>query len=180
MGLGQTMLTAAVLILLQILTIGANRMLMESAQTSYESEAISIAADLANTLLDEIGRKDYNANVRYDIYQQTSDFTASSSFGPNASEAFALPDTSSPYKSIAHYSDVDDYHNYERVARGVTIKGFLLTVKVYYVSSNNPGNVTSGSTYTKRVEVTVSHSIYLPINPADGKNGIKIIGTFRY
>lgn len=173
MGLGQTMLTAGVLVLLIMLTISANRMLMESAQTSYESEAITLAADLANSLLAEIGRKDYNASVTYGYYQNTSEFTASSSFGPNSSEAFALPDTSTPYKSIARYSDVDDYHNYQRIANGGTIKGFLLTVKVYYVSPLSPGDVNSSSTYTKRVEVTATHSIYLPV-------GIKIIGTYRY
>ena len=173
MGLGQTMLTAAVLILLTMLTISANRMLMESAQTSYESEATSMAGDLANSLLAEIGRKDFDANVTYDHYQNNAEFNAPGSFGPNASEAFAFPDTSTPYKSIARYSDVDDYHNYQRIANGPTINGFLLNVNIVYVSSSLPGVQASTPTYTKRVEVTVTHSIYLPV-------GIKIIGIFRY
>ena len=169
------MLSAGVLVLLTVLTMSANRMLLESSQTSFESEAVSTAADLANILLAEIGRpeKQFDASVTYSYYQSSGEFTIASSFGPNASESFALPDTSTPFKSIVRYSDVDDYHNYQRIANGPTINGFLLSVKVFYVTSINPDATSSSRTYSKKVEVTVTHSLYLP-------NGIKIYGVFRY
>ncbi|MGA9406549.1 MAG: hypothetical protein WBW71_05380 [Bacteroidota bacterium] len=81
-----------------------------------------------------------------------------------------------PYKSIrgdspSWFDDVDDYKGYERTANSADISGYTLKVNVYYVTKkvlSNPTRdtvVTAGAqTYFKKIDVTVTQSIYLPPN----------------
>ncbi|MGA7161230.1 MAG: hypothetical protein WBZ48_09510 [Bacteroidota bacterium] len=80
----------------------------------------------------------------------------------------------SPYKSIRGdngnwFDDVDDYNGYKRTANSADISGYNLAVSVYYVkritlSSPTRDTVETASfqTYWKRIDVTVTHSVYLP------------------
>ena len=72
-----------------------------------------------------------------------------------------------PYKSIrgdspSWFDDVDDYKGYIRTANSADISGYNLTVNVYYVTKSNDSTAASFQTYYKRIDVTVTHSIYLP------------------
>lgn len=170
MSLGQTAITAAFLVLLIMIVINANRLLLGSAEATYESQAIEIATDAVQQLIVEATSKKFDTVVPYyekkkkDSYlRSTSEFTASSSLGPDAGEAFTLPDTGN-YKSLTTYDDLDDYNNYTRIYNGSEITGFVITSTVYYVTAPTSApplaQTTSKSGY-KRVNVNVSHPLYL-------------------
>lgn len=165
MGLGQTMLTAGVLILMIMITISANRMLMESSMTAYEAESINIAADLANSLVMEATRKKFDENqAAYLTNPNVSVFTPASNFGPiESGEAFSpIPDVA-PFQSVTKFDDIDDYHGYVRIVDGQSMKGFKITAQISYVtlSSQQIMNTTL-KTALKRIDVKVEHSTYIP------------------
>ncbi|MEK7669907.1 MAG: hypothetical protein AAB330_01575, partial [Bacteroidota bacterium] len=83
------MLTAGLLVLLIMITISANKMLMDSSMTAYESESINIAADLAYSLITEATRKKFDEN-QASYVGNVSVFTASTSFGPESGEALSV------------------------------------------------------------------------------------------
>lgn len=173
MGMGQTMLTSAFLVLLTIAVMNANRMIVDRDVNYYEQEAFKQAGILANSLLDEIVRKKYagEADTSLSYYQPRTDFI--SALGPGAAAAnyvnpAGAPDTF-PYRSVrgdspSYFDDVDDYKGYIRSADAGNITGFILTVNVVYVSPINPSFVTSTQQYLKRIDVTVSHPVYLKNN----------------
>ena len=161
MGLGQTMLTAGFVVLLIMLTISSNRMLMESQQTTYEAESVDIAADLANSLMMEATRKKFDEN-QANYTGSASAFTAAASLGPESGEAVSpLPDLA-PFESATKFDDIDDYKGYTRTVDGQTIKGFSVTANVYYLVSRTNLTQTTTKTLLKRIDVTVSHPLYIP------------------
>jgi len=166
MGLGQTMLTAVLLIMVIIISISANKMLMDSSLTTYESESVNIASDLANSLMAEVTRKKFDENQANYGSQGTNAFTIPSGFGPlEASEAFSpIPDVA-PFKSLTKFDDIDDYHGYVRIVDGQSMKEFKITAQVSYVTlvSQQIQNTTT-RTALKRIDVTVSHPLYIPID----------------
>ncbi len=71
-----------------------------------------------------------------------------------------------PYKSVRGdspnwFDDVGDYNGYVRTANSADISGYTLKVKVYYVSKNDPDSPSGVQTYYKRIDVNVTHPIYL-------------------
>ena len=71
-----------------------------------------------------------------------------------------------PYKSVrgdspSWFDDVDDYKGYTRTANSADISGYTLTVTVYYVTKSNTSSAASFQTYYKRIDVSVTHPIYL-------------------
>jgi hypothetical protein len=169
MGMGQTMLTSAFLVLLTVAVMNANKMIVDRDINYYEQEAFKQAGVLANSLLDEIVRKKYDdAADTSGTYQSRSAFNTA--MGPGATaknyvNPSGAPDTF-PFKSIRgdgpnYFDDVDDYHGYIRSADAGNINGFILKVEVYYVSPSNVNYKTSTQQYLKRINVTVSHPIYL-------------------
>ena len=172
MGMGQTMLTSAFLVLLTIAVMNANKMIVDRDINYYEQEAFKQAGILANSLLDEIVRKKYAGEADTSgAYQLRTDFYSAlgpSSTASNYVNPGGAPDTY-PYKSIRgdngnYFDDIDDYKGYRRSANAGNITGFLLTVNVMYVSPVNPSVITSTQQYLKRIDVTVSHPTYLKKN----------------
>ena len=97
MGLGQTMLTAGLLVLMIMITISANRMLMDSSMTAYEAESINIAADLANSLIMEATRKKFDEGQANYGTLGVNAFTAAASFGPESGEALSVTGERRPF-----------------------------------------------------------------------------------
>ena len=180
MGLGQTMLTAGLLVLLIMITISANKMLMDSSMTAYESESINIAADLANSLITEATRKKFDEGQANYGTLGVNAFTTASSFGPESGEALTTVPDVAPFQSVLKFDDVDDYHGYSRIVDGQSLKGFKITAKVSYVtlSSQHIVNTTS-KTALKRLDVTIEHSLYMPMRP-DSTRGFTITRILTY
>jgi hypothetical protein len=159
------MITAAFLALLIVSAISVNRMLIESGETSYKTEAYSQAVGIAHELLTEITSKKYDEGATSGGAQTLSAFTLAPG-GPGSDEVFSpLPDVS-PYQSPTRYDDLDDYNGYTRTADGATISGFLVSASVYYVNTTSPHAAATGRTYMRRIDITVSHYLYLdPSSP---------------
>jgi hypothetical protein len=168
MTLGQSILTTAVLVVITILVISANNIVLQSGEDELSGEAYRIAADAANSLINEALKKKFDVDVdgTYDLYRSPyypeNNFTDPSSLGPNATEAgtVTLPDTY-PYRSVAGYNDFDDYNGYSRTVDTPTIKGFTISCTVYYVTITNLNVKTTSKTYCKRLVVTVTHPQYI-------------------
>ena len=163
MSLGQTMISIATLVALTIMVVTSQRYVIEGQKEAVAAECLDLAAMHAEALINEISRKNYDATTTYNYYQPTSEFTGAGSLGPNSGELALInpwPDVS-PYKSIAAYSDVDDYDGYQRIVNTDLVNNLTLSVQVYYVSETNPTQKVYYTTYLKRVVVTVQQTTYL-------------------
>ena len=170
MNLGQTMITMGMFILLVMSVISANQMLVQNQETSFQTEALTESATIANDLFAEIESKSFDEYADNSGTQPQGVFEApgGSDWGPKS--AFPLPDSSynGNYKSITSpaYDDADDYNGYTRIVgadttNGIRIGGYLLTVRVFYVDPSNPDVKVNYQTYFKRIEVDVQHPQYL-------------------
>lgn len=189
MSLGQTMISAAFFVLLTVAVLSANKLILENTKYYLQEEAIEQASNFANALIGEIQTKKFDSQVTLDgsgnitgPYNKlnlpwpsgtSSSHSASlfdASLGANATAENNVmpggsPDTD-PYKSIqgsssSWFDDVDDYDGYERTANSADISGYLLTVSVYYVTKSNPNAAAGFQTFYKRIDVSVTHPIYL-------------------
>ena len=160
------------LVLLASVSLSINRMLVEKTRVMLESEANETAISIAQTMLDEIMTKSYDAATApasgvhpkdggSKIYDSTA-FTAAGSLGPNSTEAGNVPlteppDTATAYKSIQYYNDADDYNNYTRKVYSSLLGTFTLVDTVYYVVEATPNVKSASQTFHKKVIVTVRH-----------------------
>jgi hypothetical protein len=189
MSLGQTMITIGMLLLLIMSVISANRMINDNTTAQFQAQALASSATIANDLLLEIMNKHFDGKP-YEPYNAiavgkdttgglvTTDFTDTTSLGPSTTEAAAcpLPDSSyvGSYKSITAYNDVDDYNGYRRIVNFNGINGFVVNVVVYYVTSSAPDNKTGSKTTFKKIQVTVSHPLYLIYDSTPGANNAAV------
>ncbi|MGH2569433.1 MAG: hypothetical protein ACRDGA_13930 [Bacteroidota bacterium] len=158
--MGQTMVTAGFFVLLIAAVISANRMIGESTSTTYEGDAMNMAVDIARSVMNAAYRKKFDENAIDSVYQAASDFTAPASLGPSSSEIISPWPDQVPYKSPGLYDDFDDYNGYVRTVDAAALKGFIVTVQVYYVDESKflKSNV---QTYFKRIDISVEHPTYL-------------------
>jgi hypothetical protein len=176
MSTGQTMLSVAFFVLLTVAVLNANRLILSQDETYYTQEALEQGTTFANSLLTEILTKKFDSTVdttsSYYMYPWEFDWAMGAGA---AAVAYVNPGTPRtpdvfPFKSIRGtyrvvvgdvFDDVDDYHDYVRTANTSEISGYLLTVSVYYVNKATPDVHASIQTYFKRVDVTVTHPIYI-------------------
>ena len=163
MNLGQTMLSAATLVVLAVLVLNANRLIVQGEEDIVKGETFDIAVNYAQALLTEVSRKKFDAASKDSGYQAASEFTSPYSLGPNSAELSQVnpwPDVA-PFRSMFAYDDADDYHGYQRTIDTDVVKGLKLWVEVYYVSNTSPNTKTYSKTYFKRINVYAQHSSYL-------------------
>ncbi|MCX6144615.1 MAG: hypothetical protein NTZ35_15510 [Ignavibacteriales bacterium] len=181
MNLGQTMITMGMFVLLVMSVISANRMLVQNAENSLQTEALAESATIANDIFSEAQSKLFDHNVDTTRTNQVpGDFssptdTTHSEWGPSSAERSAvgpMPDSSyvGHYRSINAFDDVDDYNGYTRIVgadttSGVRIGGYLVTVRVFYVDLSNPDVAVDCQTNFKKIEVDVQHHPYLDFLP---------------
>ena len=178
MNLGQTMIGMGMFILLVMSVISANRMLVQNAETNLQTEALTESATIANDLFSEAQSKKFDELADDSGAQDSSAFSSPSGGAPSGSEwgpssteqskVGPMPDSSyvGHYRSINAFDDVDDYNGYTRIvnadtANGIRIGGYLVTVRVFYVSASNPDVAVPCQTFFKKIEVDVEHPQYL-------------------
>lgn len=176
MGLGQTMITLGMFILLIMTVISANRMLMENTTAQLQTEALASSSVIASDLLNEILSKPFDQRVVIDTtatpwLQDTtgtkvtveSNLSVSDGSQWGVRSLITLPDSSytGNYYSKTGLKDIDDYDGYNRIVDYSNIKGFTVAVVVDYVVWTSPNVPTSTKTWFKRVKITVSHPLYL-------------------
>jgi hypothetical protein len=148
------------LILLGITSLSINNMLASKTTTMLQAEASLTAISIAQTMIDEIETKAYDAATANGtkVYSASS-FTAPSGLGCNATEASNVPqpDDTTPFASIQYYNDVDDYNNYSRTMYTPNLGNFSVVDTVIYVSEDNPDLQSNVQTYYKKIIVSVRH-----------------------
>lgn len=160
MGTGQIVTVIVALVLLGVVSLRTNTMMLSKSQTMYDSEASLDAVSYAQTLIDEIMTKSFDAVTITQKVFNASDFTSASGLGPNASEAklVPLPDSGNTFNSIQNYNDVDDYNGYQRKVTNSRMGTFTLNVGILYVSETKPDQQTSSQTFFKKIVVTVTQA----------------------
>ena len=163
MNTGQMMLVLGALMLLSAVTLGVNRMLVTKTTTMLEAEASLVGVSLAQSMLDEIQTKSYDAATAGGtrIWDSTL-FTPSGGLGRSALESSNVPlpespDTVSAYKSVKYYNDVDDYNRYKRYSFHPSLGTFTILDTVLYVQEANPDLMSTPQTFYKKIVVTVTH-----------------------
>ena len=169
--MNQMVAVIAALILLGMTSLGINTMLVSKTTTMLQAEASLNAISLAQTMIDEVMTKSYDAATANGtkIYNY-ADFTAAGSLGCNSTEATNVPqpDVSTPFKSIQYYNDVDDYNGYVRKVATPVLGIFTVRDTVVYVSENNPDQKSTTQTFYKKVIVSVTHpNMSFPVKLSD-------------
>jgi hypothetical protein len=158
------------LLLLSMVSLSINSMLVGRTTTMLEAEAQLNAVSIAQSMIDEIMTKSYDAATSSGekIYKE-SEFTGAGSLGCSGAEASTVPTPDSyPYKSVTGYNDVDDYHKYTRIVNTPRMGKFLVTDSVYYVVEKSPDIAAPIQTFHKKVVVTVRHpNMYAPLQLSD-------------
>jgi len=146
------------LALLSLVSLSINTMIIGKTTTMLDAEAQLNAISIAQTMIDEIMTKSYDAATDAKKIYNESDFTSPGGLGCSSTENAAVPTPDTyPYKSVAGYNDVDDYNNYKRYAATPRLGNFLVTDTVYYVFESDPNAKSSAPTFFKKVVVTVRH-----------------------
>ena len=175
MNLGQTMITAGMLVLLIMSVVSANRVLLENTEAMLEAEAFFESGTIANNLIQEAMSKKFDEKADLTGLQDTTAFSVSDGGGwaPGKGEHITLPDIGS-FQSIANYNDLDDYDAYSRLDSARNVGGlFTAAVTVDYVFVTAPTVPTRNRTYFKRIEVSITHPLYL-------KTPVKVSGMMSY
>lgn len=160
--MGQTIISAGLVIIVTIAVINANRLVMTSETAKMEGLARMKSIDIALEFLTEVRLKKFDQNDTSATYLNQNSFTSSSSLGAETSERFTLPDTL-PYRSATRYNDIDDYNGYRRTVNSSDISGFVLSATVHYATQSSPDNITTSKEYVKTVKVQVTHPTYMVV-----------------
>lgn len=159
--MGQTIISAGLIVIVTIAVINANRLVISSQTTKLEAQARLEASDLAMEIITEARTKLFDERVDGTDWQDVSEFTSNSSLGRDGTgETFTLPDVE-PYQSRSRYDDFDDYKGYLRTASASALSGYSVSVDVFYVTRTSPDTKTTNRTYLKKMTVYVTHPLYL-------------------
>ncbi len=156
---GQMLMVLGALMLLSMVSLSINTMFIGKTTTMLDAEASLNAISIAQTMIDEIMVKSYDAATVSSKIFNASAFTAPGSLGANGTETSNVPqpDTSSPFKSINNYNDVDDYHLYRRTVNTPRLGKFTVRDSVFYVVESNPDQKSFTQTFNKKIVVTITH-----------------------
>ena len=146
------------LALLSLVSLSINTMIVGKTTTMLDAEGQLNAISIAQSMIDEVMQKSYDAaTVSSKIYDDSL-FTAPGGLGCSGAEASAVPQPDTyPYRSVNGYNDVDDYHRYRRTVSTPRMGNFDVRDSVWYVAESNPDQKSSTQTFFKRVKVTVRH-----------------------
>lgn len=159
--MGQTIISAGLIVIVTIAVINANRLVINSQTTKLEAQARLEASDIAMEIITEARTKLFDEEVDGTDWQDVSEFTGNPSLGPEGTgETFSLPDVE-PYQSRSRYDDFDDYKGYRRLASAAALSGYEVSCDVFYVTRTSPDTKTTSRTYLKKLTVYVTHPLYL-------------------
>ncbi len=161
--MGQTIISAGLIIIVTIAVINANRLVVTAETSKLESLARLQSADIAMALITEARMKKFDKNVKEDEYQSVDKFKSPNDLKRDGGveDDFEYPDTA-PFQSVGAFDDFDDYNDYHRTVTTSNISGYQVNCKVYYSTQSSPDIDANTQTYFKTLEVYVSHPQYLP------------------
>ena len=147
------------LVLLGFVTLSINSMLADKTETMLDAEASLNAISIAQTMLDEIFTKSFDAATANGtrIYDSTL-FTPLGGLGASGAELSHVASPDLVDASEMYFNDVDDYNGYTRITFTPVLGKFLVRDTVYYVQKTNPDYPAPGQTSFKKIVVSVSHA----------------------
>jgi hypothetical protein len=156
----------------------ANSLLTEILTKKFDSQ---VTTDASGNITGPYTHDNYNSALKWPWPSTPTSFDAPSAMGTSSTTLDNVmpggtPDsitTSKPnYGSVrgdnaSWFDDMDDYcgdgtRPYIRAASSGSLTGYRLTVNVYYVKKATPNVSSSTQTFYKRIDVTVTNSLYLP------------------
>lgn len=147
MNTGQTLLVTVGLLLFTIFILTVYRTTTSRFAFAIANEALLSGTALAQSMIDEITIKAFDEQTISKIIATSDSLTPPNLLGPDAGET-----------DVSKYDDIDDYNNYQRVDSLSRLGNFLTSVRVYYVSINNPDVLSTTRTFAKRIDVFVRNN----------------------
>ena len=145
-GINQILVIGAMLFL-STLVLMFHQVNASHTSTSNFNEAVVYASGFAQSMMDEIQSKSFDE--RTVAKWQVSTDSLSLLLGPDLGES-----------SVAAYDDVDDYNGHVRIDTLSRLGDFSGRVRVSYVSTMNPDNLSLVRTFSKTVDLSV-YNYYL-------------------
>jgi hypothetical protein len=158
MNLGQMAMVIGAMMLVGIVKNNFQRAVLQDQDVLGTNRESQNAIAIARGLFDEIQRKAFDLACTNQRVVKLNDL---STCGPAS------------YESYPNFNDIDDFEGsvFESPRPGVTVanwnvypralrntEGFKAAVRVQYVNPDNPEQVVSGPTWSKRVTITVTNS----------------------
>lgn len=153
------MLTIGAFVLLTAFILSSNKIIIENKRLDYESEYIISAIGLAQSVIDEAKTKRFDEAANPGVSVTLSSLTALDHLGAEAGEQITSPPdilTTGNCQSFYKFDDVDDYNNYTRSVKTPRAGGYLISVKVRYVTLSDPEAESSTKTFAKKMTVSVT------------------------
>jgi len=159
MNTGQMLTVLFALAILSFVSLSINTLIIGQTTTLLETQASLNAISIAQSMIDEIMTKSYDAFTAGGTrIWNASDFS-SSPLGPSSTENSNVPrpDITTPFRSVRYYNDADDYNGYSRIVNTPLMGQFTVRDTVYYVLESNPDQKQTSQTFFKKIVVTVTH-----------------------
>jgi hypothetical protein len=142
----QHLLAIAAILLLTTLILNVHRSTGEKILVTYTNESVITGTGVAQSIMDEITVKAFDENTVFHPVFVADSLTAINSLGTDLNEYLRTD-----------YDDVDDYKNFQETVTTDRMGEFNVKVSVVYVDPNNLENVSSVTTFTKRIKVMVTN-----------------------
>jgi hypothetical protein len=137
------MLVMGGMIFLALVSLRFNSSLLENSTVEIENKVALTAFSLADDLIEEIKTRSFDAATVQFPTNDPTDLTPANALGPKMGEVYPF------------FNDIDDFHNYTRVASAPHAENYTVKCEVFYVDGNNPNNTSGIQTFYKKVVVTV-------------------------
>ncbi|MCL5027777.1 MAG: hypothetical protein M1480_02025 [Bacteroidetes bacterium] len=142
----QLLLVIGGLILFSLLAVNVNKSIANSDLQTSNSEYISTATSLGQSVINKINTKAFDQGTIGDPVFDPTKMTPANLLGHESGE------------TPATYNDVDDYNNFTEADTTPRAGVFNILVHVNYVDDNNPKTIlTSSTSRTKRIQVAISN-----------------------
>lgn len=178
----QQFLTIAGIVIFSFFTLSSNSARLNQTSSSNFNEAILVAADLGQSLIEEIHSKAFDENTVSSAVDTVIDLTLPNLLSYDSGEGLKNEHgyaKTHGYDVSTTFDDVDDYNGFSRDYSDKLLDNFNTSVKVYYVNPSDPSQLCYSRTFAKKVEVAVSNP-YLATQEDEEMGTLKISTIITY
>jgi hypothetical protein len=178
----QQLLTICGIVIFTMFTLTSNSARLKQTSSSSFNEAILVAADLGQSLIEEIHSKAFDEQTVLNAIDTVIDLTSTLSIGYETGEGLNNYNgyaKTHGYDESTTFDDVDDYNDFSRDYPDKLLDNFNIAVKVYYVSLDNPSIKSNVQTFAKKVDITISNP-YLTIDEDELMGTLKLSTIITY
>ncbi len=147
MGSSQTLLVLAALMILGMISISANKKMLNTGDTVLNSEAVITGTAVGQAEIEQITVKRFDQNLPPPKSTDNVDvLTSPADLGPDPGE---------DPTNAATFNDIDDYNGYVDSVMTPRFGYYRRTCSVYYVTADDPDQDAGTQTFIKRIDVQV-------------------------